>query len=92
MNNGFPEPAAWDQIANRDAYEPATIRDSMVFGTPEQVIAKLKQYQAAGVDQFNLYLMNGDEEDILDIYGREIIPALRGLRPARTEAQRQGAI
>ncbi len=24
----------------------------MVFGTPEQVIAKLKQYQAAGVDQF----------------------------------------
>jgi hypothetical protein len=32
---------------------------------------------AAGVDQFNFYLMNGDEEEQLEIYGREIIPALR---------------
>jgi hypothetical protein len=29
------------------------------------------------VDQFNVYLMNGDEEQVLEIYGREIIPALR---------------
>jgi flavin-dependent trigonelline monooxygenase, oxygenase component len=33
MNNGFPEPAAWDQIANRDDYEPTTIRDCMIFDT-----------------------------------------------------------
>ena len=28
------------------------------------------------MDQFNIYLMNGDEEDVLEIYGREIIPEL----------------
>jgi alkanesulfonate monooxygenase SsuD/methylene tetrahydromethanopterin reductase-like flavin-dependent oxidoreductase (luciferase family) len=52
VNNGFPEPADWAQLANRDDYKPETVRDSMMFGTPEQVVAKLKQYQAAGVDQF----------------------------------------
>jgi hypothetical protein len=31
------------------------------------------------VDQFNLYLMNGEEEDQLAAYGRDVIPALRGI-------------
>jgi hypothetical protein len=30
----------------------------------------------AGVDQFNIYLMNGEEEEQLDAYGRDIVPAL----------------
>ena len=38
---------------------------------------RLRELAAAGVDQFNLYLMNGDEEEQLEIYGREIIPAMR---------------
>ena len=37
----------------------------------------------AGVDQFNLYLMNGNEEEQLEIYGREIIPALRDVPAVR---------
>ncbi len=52
VNNGFPEPAAWGQLANRDDYRPEAIQDSLVFGTPEQVVAKLEDYRAAGVDQF----------------------------------------
>ena len=43
---------------------------------------KLHELAAAGVDQFNLYLMNGDEEAILEIYGREIVPALRDVPAA----------
>ncbi|MEI7745786.1 MAG: LLM class flavin-dependent oxidoreductase, partial [Chloroflexota bacterium] len=50
-----------------------------ILGTPEQHIAKLRVLAAAGVTQFNLYLMNGNEEEQLEIYGREIIPALRDL-------------
>lgn len=50
--NGFPEPADMAQVASRGEYQPETIRDSMVFGTPDEVVAKLKQYEAAGVDQF----------------------------------------
>jgi len=50
-----------------------------VLGSVEDHIAKLRHLAAAGVDQFNVYLMNGDEEAQLELYGREIIPALRGL-------------
>jgi probable F420-dependent oxidoreductase len=48
-----------------------------ILGEPDEHIAKLRALAEAGVDQFNLYLMNGDEEAQLEIYGREIIPALR---------------
>jgi probable F420-dependent oxidoreductase len=49
-----------------------------VLGSVDDHIAKLRELADAGVDQFNLYLMNGDEEAQLDAYGREVIPALRG--------------
>jgi probable F420-dependent oxidoreductase len=48
-----------------------------ILGEPDEHIAKLRTLAEAGVDQFNLYLMNGDEEAQLEAYGRYIIPALR---------------
>ena len=35
----------------------------------------------AGVDQFNIYLMNGDEEETLDVYARQIIPRAAAFSP-----------
>jgi probable F420-dependent oxidoreductase len=54
-----------------------------VLGSVADHIAKLKALAAVGVDQFNIYLMNGDEEAVLETYGREIIPALRDVAPGR---------
>jgi probable F420-dependent oxidoreductase len=48
-----------------------------IVGDVAAHIAKLRVLAEAGVDQFNVYLMNGNEEEQLEIYGREIIPALR---------------
>jgi alkanesulfonate monooxygenase SsuD/methylene tetrahydromethanopterin reductase-like flavin-dependent oxidoreductase (luciferase family) len=45
-----------------------------VLGEPDEHIAKLAELADAGVHQFNIYLMNGDEEEQLDRYGREVIP------------------
>jgi probable F420-dependent oxidoreductase len=47
-----------------------------VLGSVDEHLAKLRELAAAGVDQFNIYLMNGDEESVLEAYGRDIIPAL----------------
>jgi probable F420-dependent oxidoreductase len=47
-----------------------------VIGSVDDHLAKLRRLAEVGVDQFNVYLMNGDEEKTLEIYGREIIPAL----------------
>ena len=54
-----------------------------IVGDTAAHIAKLRVLAEAGVDQFNLYLMNGNEEEQLEIYGREIIPALRDVPAAR---------
>jgi probable F420-dependent oxidoreductase len=50
-----------------------------VIGPVEAHVRKLRELADAGVDQFNIYLMNGDEEETLDRYGREIIPTMRGV-------------
>jgi probable F420-dependent oxidoreductase len=43
---------------------------------------KIRKLASAGVTQFNLYLMCGDEEQTLDIYQREVLPAFQ--EPAKT--------
>jgi alkanesulfonate monooxygenase SsuD/methylene tetrahydromethanopterin reductase-like flavin-dependent oxidoreductase (luciferase family) len=48
-----------------------------VLGSVDDHVAKLRRLTEVGVDQFNIYLMNGDEEAVLETYGREVIPALR---------------
>jgi probable F420-dependent oxidoreductase len=48
-----------------------------ILGTADEHVSKLRTLAAAGVDQFNVYLMNGDEEAQLEAYGRDVIPALR---------------
>ena len=52
-----------------------------VLGEAADHVAKLRELAAAGVDQFNVYLMNGDEEAQLEAYGRDVIPALRTVTP-----------
>ena len=49
-----------------------------VVGRPEEHVRRLKELSEAGVDQFNLDLMSGDEETQLEAYGSTIIPALKG--------------
>jgi len=54
-----------------------------LVGSVGQHIDRLRALADAGVNQFNVYLMNGNEEEQLEIYGREVIPALRDVTAAR---------
>jgi len=54
-----------------------------VLGSVDEHLTKLRSLAEAGVDQFNIYLMNGDEESVLETYGQEIIPRLRDVAPGR---------
>ena len=47
-----------------------------VLGSASEVIDKLGVLAETGVDQFNVYLMNGDEEGQLEIIGRDVIPRI----------------
>jgi probable F420-dependent oxidoreductase len=48
-----------------------------VLGETDEVLAKLAALAEAGVDQFNVYLMNGDEREQLERIGAEVIPAMQ---------------
>jgi len=54
-----------------------------VIGSVDDHLAKLAALADAGVDQFNIYLMNGDEEETLATYAREIVPRMSGVAAAR---------
>jgi probable F420-dependent oxidoreductase len=45
-----------------------------VLGTAEQAAEKLRELEAVGVDQFNIYLMTHNQEETLAAYGDGIIP------------------
>jgi alkanesulfonate monooxygenase SsuD/methylene tetrahydromethanopterin reductase-like flavin-dependent oxidoreductase (luciferase family) len=46
-----------------------------IVGPVEEHKRRLRELADEGVSQFNIYLMSGDEEGTLDVYGREIVPA-----------------
>jgi probable F420-dependent oxidoreductase len=50
-----------------------------VIGTPEQVTGKIRELEALGMDQFNIYSMVEDPgpEGIIRDFGRQVIPAFR---------------
>jgi probable F420-dependent oxidoreductase len=46
-----------------------------IVGPVEEHKRRLRELADEGVSQLNIYLMSGDEEATLDVYGREIVPA-----------------
>jgi alkanesulfonate monooxygenase SsuD/methylene tetrahydromethanopterin reductase-like flavin-dependent oxidoreductase (luciferase family) len=50
-----------------------------VIGNAEECTKKLRELEAVGVDQFNIYLMTHGQEETLEAYGRDIIPQFAGV-------------
>lgn len=59
------------------AFVPDDIVDRFcLIGTADQHIAKLRELNRLGVDQFALYAMHDAREEVIDGYGTSVIPAL----------------
>jgi probable F420-dependent oxidoreductase len=69
--------------SNAQFVEDEVVDRFCVIGSVEDHKRKLAELADAGVDQFNIYLMNGDEEETLDAYGREIVPSLHSPEAAK---------
>jgi probable F420-dependent oxidoreductase len=48
-----------------------------IVGPVQTHLRRLRELQEVGVTQFNIYLMSGEEEQTLEIYGRDVIPVSR---------------
>jgi probable F420-dependent oxidoreductase len=69
--------------SNAGFVEDEVVDRFCVIGSIDDHKRKLAELADAGVDQFNIYLMNGDEEETLEAYGREIVPVLSSLEATR---------
>lgn len=63
--------------SNADFVSDEIVDRFCIVGPVEEHIRRLRELQQLGVTQFNIYLMCGEEERTLEIYGRDIIPAFR---------------
>jgi alkanesulfonate monooxygenase SsuD/methylene tetrahydromethanopterin reductase-like flavin-dependent oxidoreductase (luciferase family) len=77
--DGFPKEVDLAAIANRAEYDPQMLHDNLMFGTPDEIIAKLKPYQELGVDAFIYYaslgLGHAEQKRSLELFVNEVIPA-----------------
>ena len=69
----------YSEHADKDAEHLDFISDDIIdafgiLGPVEDHVAKLKELEAAGVTQFNIYLMCGEEERIVAEYAEHVIP------------------
>jgi alkanesulfonate monooxygenase SsuD/methylene tetrahydromethanopterin reductase-like flavin-dependent oxidoreductase (luciferase family) len=79
VENGFPKSIPFDQLGNRAEYDPQMLTTNLMFGTPDEVIAKLKLYEALGVDEFIYYASLGlglaEQKRSMELFCRDVIPA-----------------
>ena len=81
VSNGFSQSVDLDLIANRDEYDPKMLHDNLLFGTPDEVIDKLRLYEEIGVDEFIYYASLGLEHKeqlrSMQLFINEVMPAFR---------------
>jgi hypothetical protein len=69
----------YHEHADKDAEHLDFITDETIdafgiLGPVEAHVEKLRELESAGVTQFNIYLMCGEEERIVAEYGEHVIP------------------
>lgn len=78
VKNGFPAMADLTIIENREEYNPETLHERLMFGTPSEIISKLQLYEDLGVDQFTYYASLGlgfkQQKRSLELFIKEVMP------------------
>lgn len=80
VDKGFAESIDLEALAHRDEYKPATLRENLMFGTPDEVIAKLRVYDALGTDFLYCASYGAPieaQKRSLQLFIDEVMPAFR---------------
>lgn len=79
VNDGFPQEIDLADLSSRKEFNRDELVKNLIFGTPDQVISKLKQYQDIGVDQFtycaSFGLSQAAQKRSLKMFINEVMPA-----------------
>jgi alkanesulfonate monooxygenase SsuD/methylene tetrahydromethanopterin reductase-like flavin-dependent oxidoreductase (luciferase family) len=86
VTNGFPDPIDLSEVANRTEYQPDFLRANLTFGTPQEVVEKLRVYERAGVDNYCYGATFGLSPErarrSLELFITEVMPHFRDAKEA----------
>lgn len=78
------------EMGNREDFDLKVFdrEDMIIVGTPDECVAKLRKYEALGIDQVICYVQFGHIPHkavmrSIELLGEKVIPRLQGLKPAR---------
>lgn len=78
VKNGFPAEVPLEELSEREQYDEHYLEQNLVFGSPGQVVEKLKRYEALGIDEFVYYASMGLEHKqqirSLELFCERVIP------------------
>jgi len=87
VTEGFAEEIDLETLKSGDEFDVEAFRKNLMFGTPDEVIAKLKPYEELGVDQFTYCSSFGmpwkEQRRSLELFIKEVMPAFK--EPAAAE-------
>jgi alkanesulfonate monooxygenase SsuD/methylene tetrahydromethanopterin reductase-like flavin-dependent oxidoreductase (luciferase family) len=79
IRQGFIEPPSDEELAAMPMYAPQTLRETLVIGTPDTVVERLKNFEAMGYDQYSFWIDNGMSFDrkrrSLELFIDKVMPA-----------------
>ena len=79
--NGFPQKVPLDSLEGNVRVDPEMLAENLLFGSPVEVIEKLKAYQDIGVDAFIYYASMGLDQErqkrSLQLFIDKVMPAFR---------------
>jgi alkanesulfonate monooxygenase SsuD/methylene tetrahydromethanopterin reductase-like flavin-dependent oxidoreductase (luciferase family) len=91
VKGGFPEPVDLPVVANKADYAPESLRENMIFGTPDMVVKKLRKYEALGIDYFMYGAFFGMPYDwvkrSLQLFISDVMPHFNASQQAGTSVQ-----
>jgi len=78
VNNGFPDIVPFEELQGNVRVDPEMLEENLLFGSPDNVINKLKQYEAMGIDAFIYYASMGLDMQVqqrsLQLFIDEVMP------------------
>ena len=79
IEQGIIQQLSAEEMAKIEMYSPENMRANNAVGTPDQVIAKLKAYEALGYDQYSFWIDTGmsfeRKKRSLQLFIEKVMPA-----------------
>lgn len=76
---GVPDETSKEALEEHADYNTKSLHENLLFGTPDQVIEKLRTYEALGVDSFIYYASMGlgleEQKRSMQLFIDEVMPA-----------------